>query len=122
MNQKIIEKIIEELLDDDAFVYECRKEIEDIFEDQKIDIEDIPEILSLIIIISQKYYLFMNITDDDIYEIFSILIIELFKKFNILQEKDDNPKINKVIQSSLKLLVYHVKIKKSKFSSLWCLK
>ena len=119
INQKIIEKIIQELLDDDAFVYECRKEIEDIFEDQKIDIDDIPEILSLIIIISQKYYLFMNITDDDIYEIFSILIIELFKKFNILQEENDNPKINKILQSSLKLLVYHVKIKKSKWSC-WC--
>lgn len=120
INHKIIEKIIQELLDDDAFVYECRKEIEDIFKDQKIDIDDIPEILSLIIIISQKYYLFMNITDDDIYEIFSILIIELFKKFKILQEENDNPKINKIIQSSLKLLVYHVKIKKSKCSCLWC--
>lgn len=120
MNHNIIDKIIQELLDDDTFVYECRKKIEDIFEDQKIDIDDIPEILSLIIIICQKHYLFMDISENDIYEIFSILIIELFKRFKIFQEEDDNPKICKVIQSSLKLLVYHVKVKKSKFSCLWC--
>lgn len=119
INQKIIEKIIIELLDDDAFVYECRKKIEEIFSDHKIQIDDIPEILSLIIIVSQKYYLFIDITEEDIYEIFSILIIQLFKKFKILQD-DNEPKINRVIQSSLQLLVFQVKVKKSKFSCCWC--
>lgn len=111
-SQKIIEKIILELLDDDEFVYECKSKIEEIFEDKKIDINDIPEILSIIIIVSKKYYLFSNISEQDIYEIFSTLTIELFKKFKILE--DDDPKINKVIQSSLKLLVLHINIKKSK--------
>lgn len=111
-NQKIVEKIVKELLDDDEFIYECRKEIEEIFTDKKIDIDDIPDILSLIIIVSQKYYLFFNITNEDIYEIFSILIIEILKRFKILQK--DDPKINKLIQSSLKLIVLHVNIKKKK--------
>lgn len=115
INQRLIEEIVIELLDDDEFVYECRKEIENIFKDDKIYFDDIPEILSLIIFISQKYHLFIDISQNDIYEIFSILIIKLFKKFNILQ--NDDPKTKKIIQSCLKLLVFHVKVQKSKY---WC--
>lgn len=112
----IIEDIVAELLDDDEFVYDCRIKIEEIFKDNKIDYDDIPEILSLVIILSQKYYLFFDITEQDIYEIFSILIIELLKKFKILNT--DDPKVNKIIQSSLKLLVLHVKINKNRCSCL----
>ena len=114
--KKIIEDIVAELLDDDEFVYDCRIQIEEIVKDNKIDYDDIPEILSLVIILSQKYYLFFDITEQDIYEIFSILIIELLKKFKILNR--DDPKVNKIIQSSLKLLVLHVKINKNRCSCL----
>lgn len=112
--KKIIEEIVIELLDDDEFVYDCRIQIEEIFKDSKIHYDDIPEILSLVIILSQKYYLFLDITEQDIYEIFSILIIELFKKFKILNANDE--RVKKIIQSSLKLLVLHVEIKKNKCS------
>ena len=115
INQKLIEQLIKQLLDDDEFVLECRIQIEEMYKDKKIDINDIPEILSLIVILSQKYYLFTNITQQDIYEIFLTLIVELFKKFNIFEE--DDPKINMMIESCLKLLVLQIKIKKS---NCWC--
>lgn len=114
IDEKIILRIVNELLDDEQFVLDIKYEIDKILKDKEININDIPEILSIIIVISNKYYLFYDIDKNDIIEIFSIVIVEIFKRFNILQNEKNQQKLNKIIYSSLQLLTLKITIKKHK--------
>jgi len=108
---KLAENIVRELLDDDEFVNDCKNELNEIMKDKKFDFGDLPEVMSLVVLVAEKYDTF-NVDKNDIIEVFRLLIVELLKRLNIIEES--NPEINKMLESCLKLLVLKVKTK-----SLW---
>ena len=105
---KLAENIVRELLDDDIFVNECKVELMEIMKDKKFDLSDLPEVMSLVVLVVEKYDTF-NVDSNDIVEVFRLLIVELLKKYDIIEEA--NPEINKMLESCLKLLVLKVKTK-----------
>lgn len=112
MNKNTIEKIVKELLDDDEFVYDCLEQIKKIMEDHEIDMDDIPDIISLVIITCKKYYLFTDISKQDIIEIFTIVILEIFNKYKILNNKNQI-KVKHLVESCLKLFISKIEFEKT---------
>ncbi len=108
---KLSENIVRELLDDDIFVNKCKSELNEIMKDKKFDSGDLPEVMSLIVLVTEKYDTF-DIDKNDIVEVFRLLIVELLKRLNLIEES--NSEIDKMLESCLKLLVLKVKTK-----SLW---
>ena len=108
---KIAEIVVRELLDDDNFVNECKDELIKIMQDKKFDVNDMPEVMSLVVLVLEKYDK-IKIDSEDVVEVFRLLIIELLKKHNIIE--NSSPEIEKMLESCLKLLVLKVKT-----SSFW---
>lgn len=105
---KLPEEIVRELLDDNSFVDECKQDLSSIMKDNKFDANDMPEVLSLVVLIVQKYETF-DVDEKDIAEVLRILIIELFKKLNLLEGA--KPELEKMLDACLKLIVLKVKSK-----------
>jgi len=103
---KIAEIVVRELLDDDNFVNECKDELIKIMQDKKFDVNDMPEVMSLVVLVLEKYDK-IKIDSEDVVEVFRLLIIELLKKHNIIE--NSSPEIEKMLESCLKLLVLKVK-------------
>ena len=70
----LAENIVKELVDDDNFVNDCKNDINQILADGKFDWKDMPQVISLVVIISEKYDK-IQIDEKDIVEVFRILII-----------------------------------------------
>jgi len=103
---KIVERAVRELLDDDQFVSECKDELMKIMQDKKFDVNDMPEVMSLVVLVLGKYEN-IKIDSEDVVEVFRLLIIELLKKHNIIE--NSSPEIEKMLDSCLKLLTLKVK-------------
>jgi|TARA_B100001093_G_scaffold326332_2_gene311335 hypothetical protein len=105
---ELIEKIVKELLDDNEFVESCKTEIQEIMKDGKFDFKDMPEVIALVVLVYEKYDK-LHVEQKDLIEVFRLLIVELLKKLNFMQESNDE--INKMLESCLTLLVLQVKTK-----------
>jgi hypothetical protein len=105
---KLPEQIVRELLDDNKFVDECKENLSSIMADNQFNANDMPEVLSLVVLIVEKYDTF-DIDEKDIAEVLRILVIELLKKLNLLDEA--KPDLEKMLDACLKLVVLKVKSK-----------
>lgn len=105
---KLPEQIVIELLDDNKFVDECKQDLSEIMKDGRFDANDMPEILSLVVLILHKYDTF-DVDEKDIAEVLRILIIELLKEVDLLDEA--KPELEKMLDACLKLVVLKVKSK-----------
>lgn len=116
MNNELVNKIVKEILDNEDFVNKCKKNIMEIIKDGKIDTNDVPDILSLVIdLVNETPEI--EISEDKIIEVFRIIIMKLFDELNLVE--DDNAElIKKLLESGLKLLKVQVKQKKI-FTKIW---
>lgn len=114
---ELLEKIVKELLDDNSFVETCKTQIQEIMKDGKFDNNDIPQVISLVVLANEKYDKLQQIEDKDIVEVFKLLIIGLLKKLNFIEESTDE--LNKMLNSCLTLLVLQVKTKQLLTKSFW---
>ncbi len=105
---KLPEQIVRELLDDNKFVDECKQDLSEIMKDGHFDANDMPEILSLVVLIVEKYDTF-DVDEKDIAEVLRILIIKLLKEVDLLDESDTD--LEKMLDACLKLVVLKVKSK-----------
>jgi len=115
----LIEDVVKTLLDDDKFVADCKTELTEIMKDGKFDFKDMPEVISLVVIVYEKYGE-LHVDEKDVVEVFRLLIVGLLKKLGWLQES--NPEIEKMLESCLTLLALNVKSKsfwKKYFG--WCI-
>lgn len=115
----LIEDVVKTLLDDDKFVADCKTELTEIMKDGKFDFKDMPELISLVVIVYDKYGE-LHVDEKDVVEVFRLLIVDLLKKLGWLQES--NPEIEKMLESCLTLLALNVKSKsfwKKYFG--WCI-
>ena len=85
---KLIVNIVKTLLDNDAFYNECETSIKEIYADKQITSEDIPLILKIIVSVYNNYS-GINVDNQDIKEVFTLLIIEIIKKINNTDESDE---------------------------------
>ena len=108
---KLPEQIVRELLDDDKFVDECKKNLLEIMEDKKFDTNDMPEVLSLVVLVLERYDSF-DINEEDVSEVLKMLVMELIKKLNLTDDVSDE--VEKMLDACLKLVVLKVKSKKAK--------
>lgn len=116
---ELAKKIVKELLDNNEFVDSFHHELKVILKDKKFDEKDMPSVMSLVVLILENNESF-QIDEKDIIEVFRLLIIELLKKLDLLEESNDE--INKMIETCLKLLTMKVKTKsfwKKYFG--WCI-
>ena len=115
----LIEDVVKTLLDDDKFVADCKSELTEIMKDGKFDFKDMPEVISLVVIVYDKYGE-LHVDEKDVVEVFRLLIVGLLKKLGWLEES--NPEIEKMLESCLTLLALNVKSKsfwKKYFG--WCI-
>jgi hypothetical protein len=115
----LIEDVVKTLLDDDKFVADCKTELTEIMKDGKFDFKDMPEVISLVVIVYDKYGE-LHVDEKDVVEVFRLLIVGLLKKLGWLEES--NPEIEKMLESCLTLLALNVKSKsfwKKYFG--WCI-
>jgi len=108
---KLPEQIVRELLDDDKFVDECKENLLEILKDKKFDASDMPEVISLVILLVEKYDSF-DVNEEDVSEVLKLLVMELIKKLNLTE--DVNEEIEKMLDACLRLVVLKVKSKKAK--------
>ena len=52
---KLPKQIVKELLDNDKFVDECKENLLEILKDKKFDSSDMPEVLSLVVLLVENY-------------------------------------------------------------------
>lgn len=115
----LIEDVVKTLLDDDKFVADCKTELTEIMKDGKFDFKDMPEVISLVVLVYDKYGE-LHVDEKDVVEVFRLLIVGLLKKLGWLEES--NPEIEKMLESCLTLLALNVKSKsfwKKYFG--WCI-
>jgi hypothetical protein len=115
----LIEDVVKTLLDDDKFVADCKTELTEIMKDGKFDFKDMPQVISLVVLVYDKYGE-LHVDEKDVVEVFRLLIVGLLKKLGWLEES--NPEIEKMLESCLTLLALNVKSKsfwKKYFG--WCI-
>lgn len=105
---ELVTSIVNTLIDDETFVNDCKTELTEIMKDGKFDFKDMPEVIALVVLVYEKYDE-LHVDEKDIIDVFRLLIVELLKKLNFIQESNDE--INKMIESCLKLLSIQVKSK-----------
>ena len=108
---KLAEQIVRELLDNDKFVNECKENLLEILKDKKFDISDMPEVLTLVVLLLENYDSF-DVNEEDVSEVLKLLIMELIKKLKLTE--DVSEEIEKMLDACLKLVVLKVKSKKVK--------
>ena len=105
---KLPEQIVRELLDNDEFVDECKKNLLEILKDKKFDSSDMPEVISLVVLLAENYDSF-NVNEEDVSEVLKLLVMELIKKLKLTE--DINEEIEKMLDACLKLVILKVKSK-----------
>lgn len=106
---KISNEIAKDIIKSSEFLNKCKKNIDNILEDGKIDFTDIPYIIELTVdIINEVSH--VNITEQNIENVFRIIIIQILKDYNFLNNDNSN-KVDKLIESCLKLLKTTFKMK-----------
>ena len=80
MGTDLIAKIVSELLNDDTFVQDCEKELKEIMKDGKFDFNDMPQVVTLVVLVYEKYDN-LHVEEKDVADVFKLLIIEKFCQF-----------------------------------------
>ena len=107
VNDPIVEKLANEILDNKEFKDECKSNISSILQDGKIDSSDAPYILSLVVDILNEYPE-IDIKQKHIEGVLRVVIMRILEELNLLNEENEK-KIEKLLASALKLLVTTLK-------------
>ena len=106
MSTDLIAKIVTELLDDVNFVQDCEKELKEIMKDGKFDFNDMPQVVTLVVLVYEKYDN-LHVKEKDVADVFKLLIIELLKKMGwVTEEKKEQ--IEKMVESCITLLMLNI--------------
>ncbi len=106
MSTDLIAKIVTELLDDVNFVQDCKKELKEIMKDGKFDFNDMPQVVTLVVLVYEKYDN-LHVEEKDVADVFKLLIVELLKKMGwVTEEKKEQ--IEKMVESCITLLMLNI--------------
>ena len=110
MNDQLVNKIANEILLNEKFKNDCKNNIASILKDGKLDSDDTPFIISLVVDIYNNYTEF-EITEDKLAGVFNVIIMSLLEEMKLLTP-DNKEVVDKLVKSSLKLLFTQVKQRK----------
>ena len=110
MNDPLVNKIASEILQNEQFKNDCKDNIAGILKDGRLDSHDTPFIISLVIDVYNNYTEF-EITEEKLAGVFKVIIMSLLEEMNLLTSNNKEV-VDKLVQSSLKLLFTQVKKKK----------
>ena len=106
MGTDLIAKIVSELLNDVNFVEDCEKELKEIMKDGKFDFNDMPQVVTLVVLVYEKYDN-LHVEKKDVADVFKLLIIELLNKMGwVTEEKKEQ--IEKMVESCITLLMLNI--------------
>ena len=110
INDPIVNEIANKILQNEEFKNECKSNITNILKDGKLDSDDTPFIISLVVDIYNNYSEF-EITEKKLAGVFNVVIMSLLGEMDLLTS-DNKKVIEKLVDSSLKLLFTQVKQRK----------
>ena len=110
MNDPLVNKIANEILQNEQFKNDCKDNIASILKDGKLASDDTPFIIALVVDIYNNYTEF-EITEKKLAGVFNVIIMSLLEEMNLLTS-DNKEVVDKLVKSSLKLLFTQVKKKK----------
>lgn len=113
---ELITNIVNNLLNDDNFVNDCKTELQEIMKDGKFDFNDMPQVIALVVLVYEKYDN-LHVEKKDVADVFRLLIIELLKKLGWLTEENDQ--VKKMLESCLTLLMLKIQTKKCNIFSIF---
>jgi len=111
-NNKIIADSVKLLIDDKVFLNSCENNFAKIFEDGKIDGDDIPLIINLVLMV-YKNHTKININKNNMKGVFMLLIITLIDKFKG-KSPIDSDMIMMLLEPQIDLLLMSVNLPKMK--------
>ena len=111
-NNKLIADTVKLIIDDKAFLDTCEINFNKIFEDGKIDGDDIPLIINLVLII-YKNHTKININKNNMKGVFMLLIVTLIDKFKG-ESLIDDAMIMMLLEPQIDLLFMSVNLPKMK--------
>lgn len=118
-NNEIVKQIVNDIISDQTFKNKCKLNFEQIFEDGKIDKDDVPLIINLILTIYQNHTK-INISKIHLKPVFMLLISRLIEEFKGESELDQNL-ILLLIEPQIDLLLMSLNVNCSKwFRKLCC--
>lgn len=101
----LVRQIVDKLLDDTEFITQCEEKLNEIMEDKKFDFKDTPHVISLVVLVVDKYD-DIKIKKENVVETFKVLTMELLKRVDALD--DCQEQIEAMLDSCLQLLVMKV--------------
>lgn len=112
MDNLKISYLFDKLMLNDGFSKNLQTAISEIMKDGKIDTNDIPQIMLVITELINNTPS-INITADELAELAKKLIAFIIKQTNITPSAEEQDIINKLVESSIKLILLQPKIKKA---------
>lgn len=106
-----ISYLLDKLMLDDDFSNTLEKSINNIMKDGKIDMYDIPEIVLIISELVTKTPT-ITLTADNLTDLVAELITFITKKYNVEIVDANNESFKRILNSSIKLLLFNPKVKK----------
>jgi hypothetical protein len=102
--------LMDKLLMDDEFSKSLQSHIENIMKDGKINEYDIPDIVLIICELIAKEPK-LTLTQELLSELIQELIVFIIKKYQLKAEDHQIDNFNRIIESSIKLIMFQPKIK-----------
>ena len=116
-NNETVKEIVDSIISDKAFKDKCKLNFDQIFEDGKVDRDDIPLIINLILTVYQNHTK-INISKVHLKPVFMLLITRLLDEFKGDAQLDSNL-ILLLLEPQIDLLLMSVNLKCDNCPS-WC--
>lgn len=114
MPRRLAEEVCKELLDDEIFVNTCKGYLYDILEDGKLTTGDLPRVFDIVCYVYSEQKTLRLIEETDIVEVLRLLIVELLRKLELLENAQmEEEGFKRMIETCLNLIVKRVKTTRS---------
>ena len=113
---KVINLAIKKLVDDQEFIKNLDERIKEITKDGKINSNDIPDLMLIVLECSDNLGKF-DLTYNEILEILEEFIMHILETRNLIEEKDKET-VEKLLRTVIKLTMARPQVK-SWFKNLW---
>jgi hypothetical protein len=111
--------ILDKLLLDQDFAKSLENALENIMKDGKIDQNDIPEIVFIISSLLNKMPTKLNLSVENLSEIIKKLVNLVCKKYKLIPDETQQESFDRLLQSSIKLLLLNQTVVKEKIKQCW---
>jgi hypothetical protein len=113
---EILNATFAKLMDDEVFKKNLEERLNEITKDGKINSDDIPDIMLIILDCTDNLDKF-ELTYDELVQLLDIFINYILTKYNLIQEKDEE-EFKRIIKTVVKLTLTRPKVK-TFFTKLW---